>query len=341
MLQLVVELYFMMHITKFKMLKWWRITVFGVLFTMFILVWLFFIGFSSNQSGKFFNKGHNAIWIGHEWVGEKKTDAEVQKLVNTLKKYQFDTVFVHVGPLNSDGGVEPKTYEYSIDFIDQVRKFDKSIEYQAWLGQIRSKIDLDNEDVRKNIKDLSIILTRMIGFDGIHFDIEPVWDEDLGFIEVLKEVSVALPDDKKISVALAEFIPESFIWFTENIHEFKNYNSEVNYENVAKYADQIVVMVYDTGIDNDWLYRWIVSEQTIRVTNLLDDKEVFIAIPAYEDLKDGFNPEVENVENGLTGIIKGLNNFRSEEDNFSGVAIYPFWEISEEEWGIYEKFWLK
>lgn len=323
------------------MFGWWKITIFGVIFVFALFVWFFLIGFSSNQPGSFFNKGHNAVWIGHEWVGEKKSPAEIQKLVNNFRKYQIDTVFVHVGPFNKDGSIDPLTYKYSINFLEKAKKFDADIQYQAWLGQIRNKIDLADEEIRHNIAKLCMILAEFVGFDGIHIDIEPVWDGDVDFIKLLKECDETLSENKMLSVALAEFIPGSFMWFLEHIYTFENYNSEVNYKNVAEYADQIAVMVYDTGIDNAWFYRWVVQEQTIRVTDLLEDKDVFIAIPAYEDVKDGFNPEIENIENGLKGVVKGLNNFRSNEDSFAGVAIYPYWEIDEEEWGIYDELWLK
>jgi len=180
-----------------------------------------------------------------------------------------------------------------------------------------------------------------VGFDGIHFDIEPVWDEDRDFNKLLAEVRRNLNEEKKISVALAELIPQSVLWLSEHIYSFENYNSEVNYLNVARYADQVVAMVYDLGFESEWFYRWIVNEQTIRITSLLDGTEVFIAIPSYDEDKDGFYPAVENVENGLHGIIKGLNNFRSNEDNFAGVAIYSYWETTEDEWRTYENLWIK
>ena len=322
-------------------MKLWRITSFGLMFTIIVLVWIFVIGISSNQPGSFFNKGHNAVWIGHKWADTQMSDIQIQSLVNDLKKHQIDTVFVHVGPLKEDGTIDPETYKYSVNFIDRARVFDEDIQYQAWLGQVRSKIDLGDPDVRHNVANVSMIMSQMVGFDGVHFDIEPVWDGDLDFILTLKESKEMMPAGKKISVALAEYIPGSFIWFTQNIRPLENYNSEVNYENVADYADQIVVMVYDLDIADDWKYQWLVQEETIRVTDLLPDKEVFIAIPSYEEVKEGFNPKVENVKNGLIGIIKGLNNFRSNENSFAGVAIYPYWEIDEDEWVIYENLWLK
>ena len=124
--------------------------------------------------------------------------------------------------------IDPEIYKYAISFLDQAKELNNDIEYQSWLGQIRRKINLSDKEVRINIAKLSSMLTQMIGFDGIHFDIEPVWDDDLDFIELLKETREMMPDNKKISVALAEFIPKSVINFTEAVHEFENYNSEVN-----------------------------------------------------------------------------------------------------------------
>ncbi len=297
-------------------------------------------GIGSNQPGSYFNKGHNAIWISHQWVGEEKELYEVQELISNLEKNQIDTVFVHAGPLQEDGNIDEDRYAYAVDFLDKAKKVSDKIEYQAWLGQLRQKIDLDDPNIRHNAVNQAIIMTQIIGFDGIHYDVEPVWDGDEGFISLLEETREAIPKDKKISVALAEFVPKSFIWLVEKIHTFENYNTEINYLNVAKYADQIVVMVYDTGINHNWVYRRLVKEQTIRTTNLLSDKEVFIAIPLYEDVKEGFNPEIENVENGLYGIIDGLNDIRSEVDNFAGVALYPYWTTDRNEWKSYHDIWL-
>ena len=315
--------------------------MFGVVFFLFLLAWIFLFGVSSNRPGSFFNKGHNAVWLGHSWVGEEKSAEEIENLVKNLEENEIDTVFVHAGPFESDGSIPPETYKYAIDFVDRTKMLNEDIQYQAWLGQIRGVVDLDDPEVRHEMAKQSMILSGLVGFDGIHFDIEPVWDEDHAFIELLKESRELMLEEKIISVALAEFIPQSLIWMTENIYEFENYNSEVNYQNVAQYADQVVVMAYDTGIDRDWLYSWLVKEQTIWLSILLEGKELFVGIPAYDEMTEAFDPKVENIENGIKGIVAGLNNIRSNESNFAGVAIYPYWEIDEEEWQVYKDLWLK
>ena len=323
------------------MRSWWKITKVSVVFLIAILFWIFAIGISINKSGAFYNRDHNAIWIEHAWVGDFKTDEEIKKLVLTLEKHKIDTVFVHTGPLDKNGEVNSDLYKHAINFLDKAKSYNNDIQYQSWLGQIRSKIDLSNQNVRDNITKLSMLLTQIIGFDGIHYDIEPVWDEDLDFIKLLEETDNKLPDEKLISVALAEFIPKSIINFTAPIHEFKNYNSEVNYTNVAKYADQIAVMIYDTSLDTQWLYRSFMQEQTIWLSDLNLDTEIFIGIPAYDDKTEAFDPEIENIFNALHGIINALNNIRSNSNNISGIAIYPYWEMDVHEWRDFYDLWIK
>lgn len=315
----------------------------SVVAIVLILIWVFGIGVSTNFSGGYFNKNQNAIWIGHKWVGEPSTTSEIEEMLSELEENGFDTVYVHVGPLKSDGSIDPQTYRYSIDFVTQAKQLAPEMEFQAWLGQLRKKIDLSDPGVRNNAVNQAIIMTQMVGFDGIHYDIEPVWDGDLDFIKLLEETRAAIPEDRVISVALAEFIPGSVIWFVEPVREFQLYSTEVNFENVAQYADQIVVMTYDTSLDEPWLYRWLVQEQTIWVTSLFKDTdtEVYIALPAYDDETPAFDPKVENLENAIHGVVDGLNNLRSNEDNFAGIAVYPYWYIEDEEWEIFQELWLK
>lgn len=313
----------------------------AVLFAM-IFVWVFFVGVTTGKAGEFFNKGKNAIWIAHEWASEKKSDAEVRGLISKLSAHGISTIFLHVGPLDEYGFINSEIYKETVGFVEKVRRIDPDMKILAWMGQVRGKLDLSSGTVRHNILNMCSIFTDMIGMDGVHYDIEPVWDNDGDFIKLLEETRAQFEGGGKIlSVALAEFIPSSFIWWTENVIDYKNYNTEKNYSNVAKYADQIVDMVYDTGMDRGYVYRWFMKEQVIWVGDLLGGEvEFLIGVPAYEE-GEGHNPAVENVKNALLGILKGLNDIRSDESAFTGVAIYPEWEMGEEEWGVYDALWGK
>jgi hypothetical protein len=285
--------------------------------------------------------------------------------------------------LESDGRISPEVYKETVNFVEKVKRSNGDMRIFAWMGQLRDKIDLSNPLIRHNIISMAVIFTEMIGMDGVQYDIEPVWDGDADFIKLLAETrDVFDKNGGKISVALSEFIPGSFIWLTGNLFGFENYNTEKNYLNVAKYADQIVDMVYDTGIGRDYLYKWLMKEEVIWVSDLMGETkkssdwsaggktvgvvgneltdgagggsgsanggtvgglgkkvEFLIGIPAYDEAKEGFNPEVENVKNALIGIINGLNDIRSHDENFTGVAIYPEWQMDKDEWRIYDTLW--
>lgn len=361
---------------------WISIVLVAVLLAM-IFVWVFFVGVSTGKTGSFFNKGKNAVWIAHEWASDRKSDAEIRGLVSRLSAHGISTIFLHVGPLDEYGFINSEIYKETVGFVEKVRAFSPDMKILAWMGQVRGKLDLSSVAVRHNILNMCVIFTDMIGMDGVHYDIEPVWDNDGDFIKLLEEtrtqfdkaevyssggaadgivvdineievidgggvgdisgsVEIKFENPKKhriLSVALAEFIPSSFIWWTSNVADYQNYNTEKNYSNTAKYADQIVDMVYDTGIDRGYVYRWLVKEQVIWVGDLLrGEVEFLIGVPAYEE-GEGHNPAVENIENALLGVLKGLNDIRSDEGAFTGVAIYPEWEMSEEEWGVYDVSW--
>lgn len=320
--------------------KWKLIVVLTCVFLVLFAGWVVLFGPQTNHEGAYFNNGENAIWVQHAWVSEAKSFYEIEEFITFLASKKMRNIFMHVGPLDPDGTIPDYRYAEAKNFLDAAHRLTKKMKFQAWIGQIRSKIDLDDPAIRKNIAVTARKLTNVTGFDGVHFDIEPVGDGDEGFVLLLEDVKYEIPEDKIISVALSELIPRSLVALLRPFWKLENYNSEKYYKQVAKFADQVVAMTYDTSIDDEWLYRFLVRHQVIATTRALRDCEVFIGIPTYTDKKDGFNPEIENIKNGLLGVIDGLNNLRSNKDSFAGVALYSNWETSDEEWRIYDELFL-
>jgi len=317
-------------------------SVSGLVLLVAILFWIFVIGIRASESGKFFNQKKNAVWIAHEWANWQKSDIEIKTLVARFQSHDVNTLFIHVGPISETGEIAPEVYSEALNFVDMVKSADPDMRVIAWMGQVRNKINLSSAQVRHNILQMCTIFTGMVGMDGVQYDIEPVWDEDEDFILLLKETRELFDGmDRRpiLSVALAEFIPRSFVWLSSGFLDLQNYNTEVNYKNVSEYADQIVVMVYDTGVDVDWKYRWIVKEQVIWLTDLIDGPEFYVGIPSYDEKKDGFNPKIENVGNALIGVLDGLNDIRASHENFTGIAVYADWTTDENEWEIYDTLW--
>src|SRR4029453_5852922 len=51
--------------------------------------------------------GHDALWLGHAWVDGRKTQSDVDSLVADLRVTGVRDLFVHTGPFNHDGTLDP------------------------------------------------------------------------------------------------------------------------------------------------------------------------------------------------------------------------------------------
>lgn len=328
-------------------------TVFVLLLTLLPisigLLWYFLVGFHAPLEGNPYNRGQNAIWLDHQWVDTVHPEETLKTLGETLLSHDIRYIYVHTGPFESDGTLSKNRYFRARMLLKTLHGHFPSLKWYAWLGQLRSKVDLNNEQVRTNMVEAAQTLIQTIGFDGIHYNIEPSGAEDTGFMALLKQTREALPDTP-ISLATDEWQPK---WLSEWVSDYfevpiVSYWSTEDFKAVVPYIDQIVVMGYDTSLSSEEWYRWFLEQQVIHLTKIAakgarqadEGIEVLIGIPAYEKGQEGaFDPAVENIENGLLGILQGLTNWRSRPEAFTGVAIYPYWEMEEEEWEVYEELW--
>ncbi len=308
-----------------------------------VMGWYFLIGPHNNIDGAEFNLEENAVWIKHAWVGNEQDVGVIEDLALKLAKYDIKYVYVHTGPFDSDGTVPYSRYKFAEEFLDILKAKNPDLVPFAWLGQLRSELDIDDPGIRENIVDISSSLITQTGFEGIHYDIEPIPHEDIAFLYLLEETRTEIGEDALISVATDEWQPSFLSDVAEVIldQEIISYWETDYFEETAKIADQIVVMTYDTWLDDPRHYEWLVEQQVIYLSQILGGYEVdlLIGIPTYEDDKESFDPAVENMETGLRGVINGLNNKRTDVDAFTGVSIYANWETTSEEWDIYQQLW--
>lgn len=266
-----------------------------------------------------------AFWMEHDWsTGTQKDFSALKKQVD---EFHVSDLFFHVGPLNPDGSFAPDLNIFTPGFEAL------GTTNYAWVGQIRSNIDLDNPNVRARIILSSKWLLKR-GFDGIHLDIEPVTADDRGFVSLLSEMREKIPD-AKISVATDEWQPDTIsrlaAWFLKR--DIKSYWTGAQFKEVSKYVDQIVVMTYDTSLNDPNLYAWWVEQQTLSVSNLLPaNVELFIGIPSY-------GTGAENVLTGIAGYVKGYTNIRADYGELSGIAIYSYWETDDSEFQTLKQLW--
>lgn len=296
----------------------------ALFFTVFFLsIGYFVLGFHHEQP----IPTRLSFWLEHAFsTGEKD--------LSELSTSPLTDLYIHAGPLNADGTL-PGDLALSKEELNVEGKT-----VYAWLGQIRSKIDLEDASVRKNILDSATFLLSA-GFEGIHLDIEPVQRDDEAFFTLLEELRAQHPT-AKLSVAMDEWQPHGLSQWIADYYDvsIESYWSTEQVEQVLPFIDQLVVMTYDTGFKDPRLYAWWVEQQTVALSSILEDStvELFIGIPSYSQ-GSHFDPNVENVSTGLAGFKDGVDNVRSAVQSITGVAVYSYWEMSEEEWKILKSFY--
>ena len=333
------------------MSEFWQANVKKAIAVIFILLFNFvffhFSKYTTHIPDPSFKRNKNAIWIGHKWVGENLRESEYSLLCARLKNGNITDVFAHVGPLDGNGNIEYKKYHYAKEFLVQVKNCSPGIHLQAWIGQVEKRgggvIDISRFEIRDSIIRTAEIFLQL-GFDGIHYNIEPIFSGDENIIDLLKRThAITKANGKILSIASDEIEPFPFSEKIIRIFARRaGFWDKSYYLQVADNVDQIGVMMYDTAIPFAWLYAYVVKWQVEKITTLLDGKVLlFFGVPTFEEDRWSFHANAENMFSGIRGISMGIGEIPQSvlEDKF-GVAIYSEWTTDEEEWNTYKEEWL-
>lgn len=305
------------------------------------LIWYFVQGPSSSYEKGEFDRRNNAVWAQHAWSQERRTPEEVRRFVETLGAGNIRYVYLHVGPIESDGTIPRERYAQLGQFLNMARVYSDRIVYIPWLGQIRSKLPLDSVIVRRNIVATAKIFVEEFDMEGVHFDIEPIVDNDSDFLFLLEDVRMALGSEKIISVALAEYIPRSVLSVAKKFIKVGDGLSKEYMRKIDSRVDQLVIMTYENSIRSGALYRYFLKNEMIWLTNLGLRSKLIIGLPTYDTESDTFHPQAENINFGLQGVIEGLRSWRSELETFEGIALYGYWTTDADEWKTLQTLFLK
>lgn len=316
--------------------------------------WWLLTATATNYPGSHFNNGQNAVWLAHTWVGDAHTSADYDQLASRLQREQMAYVYVHVGPLDGDGGIPQSRYPHASEFAQEMHDRLPSLRILAWMGQIyragaqpgEDVVDLNLPDTRAHIVTMAGIFVNDLHFDGVHYDIEPIPNNDNHFLDLLDETREAIGSTHTISIATPNWVPIARV--TDIVHAISDrpdvWWTTYYYQKISQHVDQIVTMMYNTGMPTAPLYEAIVQQETAHIlrsiANASPTTHVIVGIPAFEDPSSrAFHASAENMESGLRGVIAGLN-YDEVHPAFAGIAVYPEWETTEDEWAIYDKLWL-
>nr|WP_238355326.1 hypothetical protein [Kribbella sandramycini] len=281
-------------------------------------------------------RNNDAVWLGHAWVDGRKTQADVTALAEQLKTTGIRDLYVHTGPLEHDGtlslaDVSPKARW----FTTAMRAAAPGVRVQSWLGDIvqpgkNPGMDLDDAAVRKQVV-VSAKTVLAQGFQGIHYDFEPVRSGSKGFLSMLDETkALGVP----LSVAAHQIDP---LWHLHRI-PLDKWWSQQYFGEVARRVNQIAVMSYDTAMPLESLYGGYVAKQTklaLEVTPSSTD--LLMGLPAYWERNATHWGHAETVQAAVRGARLGLGD--NPRQNF-GLAIYVDFTATPADWAAYRDGWV-
>src|SRR5487761_1984842 len=266
-----------------------------------------------------FNRNQNALWLEHEWSGEYHTPAEYDALAAQLQRERIAYVFAHVGPLSSDGTIPENLALWAPDLAQALHTRLPGVKVLAWVGQLEAAsgapanevVNLADAATRLTIAATAARFVTLDHLDGIHYDIEPISNNNAHFLDLLIETRALLPSGSIISV--------------------------------AAHVGQIAVMSYDSGMPTARAYEIFMQQETKHILAALDTAQrppqLLMGVPTYSGDSLWFHASAENMTTALAGVTAGLNS-ANETDAFAGVAIYRLAVTSDSDWQVYDHTWL-
>jgi len=288
--------------------------------------------------------GHDALWLGHAWVDGNETDADVAHLGTTLRGTGISDLFVHVGPLDDDGSLDPAKAPGAAWFATEVRALIPGVHLQAWLGdevEPSGAMNLESAATRARIvASARDVLAR--GFDGVHLDLEPVGDADPGYLDLLDTVRPVVHADGgvlSVSAEQVEPLPGSR-WATEAVEGHSSWWSTDYLRQVASRVDQVALMTYDTALWTSSAYSGFVRDETALALQAIPaNVALFIGLPSFHDAHSiEHSSSAETVAAAIRGVRLALPA-GTPGDRAFGVALYVDFAATPADWASYRTSW--
>jgi len=292
-------------------------------------------------------RNRDALWLGHAWVDGRKKDADFKGLAARLRGTGIRDLYVHTGPLEHDGTLPATAYPSAGWLIASVHRRLPGVRVQAWLGDKLASEGPDGLRLERKATRAAVVRSaRQVldaGFDGTHFDLEPLHSGDPHYLSLLEDLRrVTRAHHAQLSVAAHQIDPlPAFHSVAGALTGHPKWWSQSYFGQVARRVDQIAVMSYDTAMPWESLYGGYVAEQTslaLEVTPKTTD--LLMGLPFYYEDRLSHRGSAETVRAAVRGTRLGLSHTDRTREHF-GVALYVDFAAREKDWTAYEEGWVR
>nr|WP_208615471.1 hypothetical protein [Streptomyces rubellomurinus] len=302
--------------------------------------------YSGEPSADARTRGKDAVWLGHAWVDGRKTEADVAALARQLAGTGIRDLYVHTGPLEHDGSLPPAVHPKARWFTEAAHRVLPGVRVQGWLGDEvkpeKDALDLDDAPTRERVTAAARQVLDQ-GFDGVHFDMEPIRPGTAGWLALLDQVRpVTAARGALLSVAVPQIDPVPGL-HTAGIllTDHGKWWDQDYFRATARRVDQIAVMSYDTSMPTEPLYGGYVALQTeLALEATPPDVDLLMGLPFFRDDKWGHWGDAETVPAAVRGVRLGLGRQDPGRRNF-GVALYVDFAATPENWADYRRGWVE
>nr|BEK64908.1 glycoside hydrolase family 18 protein [Kitasatospora purpeofusca] len=292
------------------------------------------------------SRGRDALWLGHAWVDGRKSDADVAALAERLAGTGVRDLYVHTGPLEHDGSLPPAVHPRARWFTEAAHRALPGLRVQSWLGDEvkpeKDALDLEDAATRDRVT-ASARQVLDLGFDGVHFDMEPIRPGSAGWLALLDQVRpVTAGRGAKLSVAVPQLDPlphQHTVAIALTDHG--KWWDQAYFTATARRVDQIAVMTYDSSMPTEGFYGAYNAYQTeLALEATPAETDLLMGLPFYWEDKWGHRGRAETVPAGIRGIRLGLGRQDPHRPNF-GVGLYVDFAATEQNWADYRRDWVR
>ena len=216
-----------------------------------------------------------------------------------------------MGPLSDDGSLDPAKAPAAAWFVRQVHALIPGVRVQAWLGDEVAPsggMDVESAATRARIVGAARQVP-VLGFDGVHLDLEPIGDADPGYLlllSALRPVVHAAGRVLSVSAEQVEPLPGTR-WPMEAVEGHSSWWSAGYLRQVAARVDQVAIRSYDTALWSPSAYSGFVRDETATALAVVPpDVALLIGVPAYHDVHSLEHSSSAETTGAACGVRLGI-----------------------------------